>query len=173
MTVTTAPGGSKALRPVLCIVQDLGDGWERKKKKKRSSLGHFFPLRDVYVNGLALGAMKWRLQRSVSLATNISKSHQILTPFHTHTHTYAQSAPLHLSRDQTRGLGKRWPPFGPPSCPLHPAQEGDGRKPVPPSTPTLLPWRASRSTSINLFWGRVEAGVKHRQMHWKECSSLK
>lgn len=149
-------------------------------RKKRSELGHFFPLSNVYVNGLALGAMKWGLQRSVSLATNISKSHQILTPSHTCTHMHTRThthmhtlAPSTSPGTKLEAWEKDGRPLAPCPAPLHPAQGGDGRKLVPPSTPTLLPWRASQSASINHFWGREEARVKHRQMHWKECSSLK
>lgn len=57
MTLTASPGGSNALRPAVSM--DFGDENEkRKKKKRRSALGHFFPLSNVYVNGLALGGMK-------------------------------------------------------------------------------------------------------------------
>lgn len=54
MTLTASPGGSNALRPAVSM--DFGD--ENEKKKRRSALGHFFPLSNVYVNGLALGGMK-------------------------------------------------------------------------------------------------------------------
>lgn len=128
--------------------------------------------------------MKWGLQSSVPMATNISKSHQIpsfslfltrqLTHTRTQTHNQTHSGPLHLPRDRTRGLGKRWPAFGSPPRPLHPARGCDGRKLVlPPGTPTLLPWRASQSARINHSRGRGEATVEHMQTHWKECSSLK
>lgn len=56
---------------------------------------------------------------------------------HTCSSLHSQTPPslhYHLSRDQAGGLGKRWPPFGPLSCPLHPAQGGDGRKLVSPSS---------------------------------------
>lgn len=56
MTLTASPGGSNALRPAVSL--DFGDENEKRKKKRRSALGHFFPLSNVYVNGLALGGMK-------------------------------------------------------------------------------------------------------------------
>lgn len=175
ISLTSSSGGLNALRPGLCV---NCKSQEKDGGKKRSTLGHFFPLSNVYVNGLALGAMEWGLQRSVSLATNISKSHQILTPSHTHAHTHKYiyiwtlSPPPPLQRPNKR-LGKKmaalWPPALPP-C-IQPREVTEDSLSPPSSTLTLLLWRASQSFSINHFWGRVEATGKHRQMHWKECSS--
>lgn len=103
-------GGGEAHRPVVATVNVLVK-YEKTKVSVRSIF--FSTLSNVYVNGSALGAMKRGLGRSVSLATNISKSNQIFTPS-THTHTLG---PLHVSREQTRSLGKRWPPFAPSLAP--------------------------------------------------------
>lgn len=56
----------------------------------------------------------------------------------THTHTYicALSPPLCISRDQTRGLGKRWPTFAPLPCPCIQLREVMELAYTPRSTPT-------------------------------------
>lgn len=77
-----------------------------------------------------------------------------------HTHMHAQPS-LCISRDQTRGLGKRWPPFAPLPCPCIQLREVMELAYAPHSTPTLLPWPVSQSSSINLFW---EWGAKHRRI---------
>lgn len=148
MTVTTSPGGSNALRPV--VLHSVG--FRRRMRKKKVNARSFFSTQQCLCQRFSAGSNEVRAPKE---CVSGNKHQQIPSNpdslSYTHTHTYAHSAPLHLSRDQTRGLGKRWPPFGPLSCPLHPAQGGDGRKLVPPSTPTLLPWRASQFASINHF----------------------
>lgn len=85
-----------------------------------------------------------------------------LAHIHTHTHTHMHAQPsLWISRDQTRGLGKRWPPFASLPCPCIQLREVMELVYTPHSTPTHLLWLKSQSSSINHFW---EWGPKHRHI---------
>lgn len=112
-----SPGVLKTLQ---CCLLSFKRGM---RKNKGSALGHFFPL-NVYVNSLALGGKKSRAsEECVSLATNISKSHQTPTP--THARTNMQLTPLPtplpspppLQRPSWR-LGKKMAALWPPVLPL-------------------------------------------------------
>lgn len=111
--------------------------FRRQTREKRSTLGHFFPLSNVYVNSLALGRNEVRAPKECVSGNKHqqipSSSDSLLCSCklaYAHKRTFSLRPPLPLQGPNWR-LGKKMAALWPTVFPQHPAQGGDGTRFVP------------------------------------------
>lgn len=143
---------------------------EAKERKAGQHLVTFFPL-NVYINSVALGG----LQRSVCLwqQTSVNPIKPRL-PLMQLTLLPTPSSPTTTSPEtELEAWEKDGRPLPPTVLPPASSTGRWGKKACVPQQPPPSPGVCPSPPASISFEDLEEAKVKHRRMHWKECSYLK